>query len=129
MTPKNKKLFFIILITVLYLVSAYNKINNFNIVAEGLNKKIKASSIFNWINGDISKLSLLFGIFLLLTGPGLLLYGTYNDNKSYTNTGAGLLIIFLILATILYHPITDPKEMNNILKNLSLIGGLGYIID
>ena len=128
MTNKDKQIFFIILIVILYLVSAYNKIKNFNKVSEGLKTKISKSPLFNWITYDISKISLLFGIFLLLGGSSLLLYRIYKEIKSYKQIGGGSLIIFLILATILYHPINDPNEMNNILKNLSLLGGIGYII-
>jgi ABC-type multidrug transport system fused ATPase/permease subunit len=128
MTDKDKQMFFIILIVILYLVSAYNKIKDFNKVSEGLKTKISESPLFNWIKYDISKISLLFGIILLLAGSALLLHGIYKEKKSYKQIGGGSLILFLILATILYHPINDPKEMNNILKNLSLLGGIGYII-
>ena len=128
MTDKDKQMFFVILIVILYLVSAYNKIKNFNKVSEGLKTKISESPLFNWIKYDISKISLLFGIILLLAGSALLLHGIYKEKKSYKQIGGGSLILFLILATILYHPINDPKEMNNILKNLSLLGGIGYII-
>jgi len=128
MKNKDKQIFFVILIVILYLVSAYNKIKNFNKVSEGLKTKISKSPLFNWIKYDISKISLLFAIFLLLAGSALLLYGIYKEKKSYKQIGGGSLIIFLILATILYHPINDPNEMNNILKNLSLLGGIGYIM-
>ena len=128
MTDKDKQMFFVILIVILYLVSAYNKIKNYNKVSEGLKTKISESPLFNWIPYDISKISLLFAIFLLLAGSALLLYGTYKEIKLYKQIGGGSLIIFLILATILYHPINDPNEMNNRLKNLSLLGGIGYIM-
>ncbi len=131
MNAKIIKMFFIILISILYLSSAYNKITNFNTVADGLKQKINSSILFNWIPNfgyDISKLALLFGIFLLLSGPLLIIYGVYNDENSFTKYGAWLLILFLILATILYHPITDPKQVNNFLKNLSLVGGLGFMV-
>ena len=128
MTNKDKQIFFVILILILYLVSAYNKIKNFNKVSEGLKTKISESPLFNWITYDISKISLLFAIFLLLAGSALLLHGIYKEIKSYKQIGGGSLIIFLILATILYHPINNPNEMNNILKNLSLLGGIGYIM-
>jgi ABC-type multidrug transport system fused ATPase/permease subunit len=128
MTNKDKQIFFVILIVILFLVSAYNKIKNFNKVSEGLKTKISESPLFNWITYDISKISLLFGIILLLAGSGLLLHGIYKEIKSHKQIGGGSLILFLILATILYHPINNPNEMNNILKNISLLGGIGYII-
>lgn len=38
--------------------------------------------------------------------------------------GAILLILFLIPATLVFHNPTNPDELNNFFKNLSLIGGL-----
>ncbi len=124
------KIFLVFFISFLYLFSAYNKITNFSTVADGLRNKIASSPLFNWINYDITNLALLFAIFLLIAGPAMMLIGVINDSISthiYTKIGAWLLIIFLILATILYHPITEPSETNNLLKNLSLMGGLGFI--
>ncbi len=127
MNNKIIKIFLIILISLLYLSSAYNKITNFNSVADGLKNKLSSSVLFNWMP-DISKLALLFAIILLVAGPIMMLYGTALDNQLVTKIGALLLIIFLILATILYHPPNDPGQINNLLKNISLMGGLGILI-
>lgn len=134
MYNKIIKIFLIILISLLYLSSAYNKITNFNSVADGLKNKLSSSVLFNWIPDSdnayyyISKLALLFAIFLIVVGPIMMFYGTVIDNQLVTKIGALLLIVFLILATILYHPPNDPKQFNNFLKNLSLMGGLGILI-
>jgi uncharacterized membrane protein YphA (DoxX/SURF4 family) len=68
----------------------------------------------------------VIAILLLLVGSALMLYGIH-DNY-YLKIGSIILIVFLIIATFLYHPPTDPKQINNFLKNLSLMGGLGFII-
>ena len=121
------KIFLILLISALFFSSAYNKITNFNSVADGLKNKIYSSVLFNWMP-DISKFALLFAIFLLLSGPIMMIYGTLMDTNLVTKIGALLLIVFLILATILYHPPNDPAQLNNFLKNLSLMGGLGMLM-
>ncbi len=132
------KIFLIILISLLYFYSAYNKITNFNTVAVGLKNKLDSSTLFNWIPKlanslgikgyfDISKIALVIAIFLLIAGPVLMLYGTIYNSLSI-KIGALLLIIFLILATILYHTQNEPGQINNFLKNLSLMGGLGLIV-
>jgi putative oxidoreductase len=132
MNNKIIKIFLIILISLLYLSSAYNKITNFNSVADGLKNKLSSSLLFNWgpvkAYYDISRLALLFAIFLIVVGPIMMFYGTIMDNQLVTKIGALSLIVFLILATILYHPPNDPKQFNNFLKNLSLMGGLGILI-
>jgi uncharacterized membrane protein YphA (DoxX/SURF4 family) len=133
---KLNKIFLIILISLLYFYSAYNKITNFNTVAVGLKNKLDSSILFNWIpnftNYNISKIALVIAIFLLIAGPIFMLYGVsinnnINDSLSI-KIGALLLIVFLILATILYHTPNEPGQINNFLKNLSLMGGLGMII-
>jgi uncharacterized membrane protein YphA (DoxX/SURF4 family) len=133
---KSIKIFLVLLISMVYIFSAYNKITNFNTVANGLKDKISSSVLFNWIPNlgfDISKLALLFAIFLLIAGPILMLYGVYNNaniisNSSSFKFGVLLLSVFLILATILYHPPNDPNQTYNFLKNLSLLGSLGFIV-
>ena len=43
----------------------------------------------------------------------------------YPKVGATTLIVFTVLATVLFHNIiVDPSELNNFLKNASIIGGL-----
>jgi len=56
-----------------------------------------------------------------------MLIGVYNENASLLKIGSWLLIGFTILATLIYHPITNFSEINNMLKNLSIIGGLIYV--
>jgi putative oxidoreductase len=118
----------VVLIVLIYIMSAYNKITNFNNVASSLKLQLDNNILFKHIQNtmDISKIALVFGIFLLAVGSSLMLYGIYNNY--YLKIGASLLILFLILATFLYHPPNNPNEINNFLKNLSLMGGLGFIV-
>lgn len=124
---KTIKIILVIIISLLYLYSAFNKITDFTNIASGLKNKLDSSILFNWIPFDISYIGLIFAIILLVLGPSLLLYGVYNDMNNYIRYGIILLIIFLILATIIYHPITDKSERSSMLKNLSLMGSLGFI--
>ncbi len=66
---------------------------------------------------------LIFTItFQLLGGLSLLL-------GYKVKVGSILLILFLILASLVFHnPIADPNEINNFLKNIGLIGGLLMVI-
>ncbi len=124
---KDIKIFLIILISLLYVYSAFNKITDFTNIATGLKNKLDSSILFNWVPFDLSYIGLLFAIILLVLGPGLLLYGVYNEMTKYIKYGIILLLIFLILATIIYHPITDSNERYSMLKNISLMGSLGFI--
>ncbi len=118
----------VILILSLYIVSAFKKIINFSDTANSLKSQLDNNILFKHIQSkiDLSKIGLVIAILLLLIGSALMLYGIH-DNY-YLKIGSIILIIFLIIATFLYHPPTDPNEINNFLKNLSLMGGLGFIV-
>ena len=121
---KNIKIFFMLLICTLYYYAGINHLLNFESTA--LDLKTKMDKLISF---DISKLSLIVGIILLLAGPSLLLYGLINNSQTHINYGSITLIIFLILVEILYYPPNDSKNMNDFLKVLSLIGGLGFIMN
>lgn len=43
----------------------------------------------------------------------------------YVSTGKMMLVLFTLVATALFHnPLQDPTQVNNMLKNLAVIGGL-----
>lgn len=60
-------------------------------------------------------------IIIELLAPVLILIG-YK-----TRWAAFALAIWLILVTIVMHPITDAKQKGNFLKNFALIGGLLFV--
>ena len=42
--------------------------------------------------------------------------------------GVIILIIFTLIATVIFHRPTDPAQLNNFLKNMAIIGGLILIL-
>jgi putative oxidoreductase len=42
--------------------------------------------------------------------------------------GAALLILFLLPTTFLFHPVTDPAQQTQFLKNLAIMGGLLLVV-
>ena len=116
----NTLLLSVLLINFLYLMSAYGKINNFEATSKGLKK------IF-WIKGLplwFFKFTIFCVIILLIAAPCVMLYSLYDKKyKYYGKLSIYALILFTILATLLYHFPTDPSERINFLKNLSIIGG------
>jgi putative oxidoreductase len=112
----------IILISILFVYSGINKILNFNDTAQYFNKKV------NFIDINLSKVVIVMAILILLISPILMLIGMAKNNSLLLQIGTGGLIIFTILATIIFHPITDANERNNMLKNISIIGGLALVL-
>jgi putative oxidoreductase len=112
----------IILISILFVYAGINKILNFNDTAQYFNKKV------NFIDINLSKVVIVMAILILLISPILMLIGMAKNNSLLLQIGTGGLIVFTILATIIFHPITDANERNNMLKNISIIGGLALVL-
>ena len=98
-----------IAIAVIFLNSGIGKISNF----AGTQQAIAGAGL------PIAPVVTVFTIAFLLLGSISLILG-YK-----VRIGAGLLIAFLVPATMVFHnPIVDAAEMTQFLKNLAIIGGL-----
>lgn len=121
----NKKIFLIIsviLISLLFVMSGYNKITNFNGNVTGLHSKM----LFNNLPLILSQMAMIIAIILEFISPVLILYGIIKDDKRFVMAGASGLILFTVLATIFYHPL--PQDITGVLKNTSIVGGLLYLL-
>ena len=83
-------------------------------------------------NAVISKgipMALIVSILVLTIKLGAGLTIMFSDNKKYIKWSAIGLIVFTILATIIYHnPVEDPDQFNNMMKNIAIVGGLLLIV-
>lgn len=123
----NKLFIDTFLIILIFLLSGYDKIFNVNSLAIGLQKKIG----FN--------LPLIFFIIVIIAvilleiiGSLTILYSAYvnkNEYKKYAKYSVIGLIIFTVLATILYHMPPYGSEYYSFIKNVSIIGGLSLLLN
>jgi putative oxidoreductase len=118
------KIFAVILIGIIFLYSGIHKIFDFNDTTLGFHQKINNGIFSNILTYNLSQALIIIAILLLLIAPVLMTIGILNENKLLLKIGSWLLIGFLIPATIIYHPITDPSQRNDMLKNIAIIGGL-----
>ena len=106
------------MLLLIYFIAGLNKIPNITNVSKGLQTKIKFPII-------LCKICILFVIILEIFAPLIimysLLYGNYNK-ISYIATM--FLVIFTIVATLMYHFPTQPNQYYFFIKNISIIGGL-----
>ena len=113
-----------ILLTAMFFLSGFNKINKFTKTVENLQSKMNIN-----INENIYKLIITFVIILEILAPLIIVY-YYVTGKDLVQQGTMYaiygLIIFTILATILYHPlyVNDYYKSIPFWANMSLIGGL-----
>ena len=118
------KLVGIILIVILFVFSGVTKIFKFNDTALNFRKTVNGGIFSNILTFNTAQSLIIIAILILLIAPLLMLIGALEENKLLLKIGSGLLIGFTVLATLIYHPITDANERNNMLKNISIIGGL-----
>ena len=112
------KVIAVILIAILFIYSGITKIFNLNDTTLGFHQKV------NILAYNASQALIIIAIIILLIAPVLMIIGISEDSKILLRIGSWLLIAFTIVATIVYHPITDSSQRYNLLKNLSIIGGL-----
>ena len=107
-----------LLLLIMYFLSGFDKITNFDNISKGLKNKISFPII-------LCKLSIILVIILEICAPVLIIYSlVYGKYTYYSYFATNLLIAFTIFATILYHFPTQPNQYYYFMKNLSIIGGL-----
>lgn len=109
-----------IYITLLFFISGFYKIKDFIQVVKGFMNKTKVSF-------TLSKIIITCVILLEIIAPLIISIYSYNYNPVlYTYTKVSLLglIIFTILATLIYHFPPFGTNYNSFMSNLSTLGGL-----
>ena len=109
-----------IYITLLFFLSGFHKINNFTTTVQGLMKKTTFPLL-------LSKIIISCVILLEIVAPFIISLYTYNSNpKLYTYTKLSLigLMVFIILATVIYHFPPFGSNYYSVMSNLSTLGGL-----
>lgn len=109
-----------IYITLLFFLSGFHKIQDFKQVVKGFMTKTNIPVTFSKI--------IITGVILLeIVAPFIISLYSYNSNpRLYTYTKLSLLglIVFTILATLLYHFPPFGSNYYSFMSNLSTLGGL-----
>lgn len=109
-----------IFITLLFFLSGFNKIKGFVSTAKGLSNRTNFPLA-------LAKIVIVGVILLEIFAPFIISVYAYTHNsllKGYAILSVLGLIIFTILATILYHFPPQGQNLYSCMSNLSTIGGL-----
>lgn len=107
------------LLLLIFFISGFNKITNTVSLSSGLYSKLP------FLPQILCNLAIYGVIILEIIAPMMILYTiVYNKNKKQSYYLTIMLIIFTILATILYHSPLQAKQYYYFMKNVSIIGGL-----
>lgn len=111
-----------VLLLLVYFLAGLKKIKYFTMTATNLKTKMSY----------LKQLPLVFFKFLTFSAIGIELVAPifimigqlYSSFQIYSQLSIIALIVFTVIATLIYHFPTVQKEQTNFLKNLGLIGGL-----
>jgi uncharacterized membrane protein YphA (DoxX/SURF4 family) len=120
----SMKVLAVVLISMLFLFSGIHKIFNFSETANDFHNKINSGILSNVLTFNASQVLIIGAILILMIAPILMTIGIYLNNNLLLRIGTWLLIGFVIVATFIYHPITDGTQINDMLKNFAIVGGL-----
>jgi uncharacterized membrane protein YphA (DoxX/SURF4 family) len=112
-----KQLIPIDIMLIMFFTSGVDKVLNFDKTVEGFIKKVPISTRFMAI------IAILSAIAIEIFAPILINYGHFY-NKHLAALGLGSLIIFTILATIIYHFPPIGRHYYPFMSNLTTFGGL-----
>ena len=126
---KQNKYIVYSLLLLMFFLSGINKIFNFDKTVLSLSDKI--NPIIS-LDMNLYKLAIVLVIILEIVAPYIIVSNSYkkSKDKQYSLYSGYLLILFVILATLIYHPLKINNYMKSIpfWSNVSLIGGLVLMV-
>lgn len=111
----------IILFILMFIISGFNKV-----VSLGDSESLRFSNKTG-INQDISKYIVLLAGLIELISCLVIIYGIFNSNISIAKYGIYSLILFTILATLIFYAF--PIKYKPLLSNISVATGLFLILN
>ena len=120
------KYFIAFLLTIMFFLSSFSKIKNYQEVVKGFGKKFD-NKLFN-MPQVFYMMSIIIAIFIQFFCPLIIMYSIYDKKYSIYGSIACLIIaLFTILATYLYHFPPSGKEYYPFMSNVTTIGGLSVL--
>ena len=111
----------VFLIVLMFIISGFDKT-----VSLGTSE-MSRFSIKTGLPNDISQIIVLSAGICELLASGMVLYGTFNNDPMIASIGTYILILFTLLATLIFY--TIPLKYKPFLSNLSVMAGLYLMLN
>ena len=118
---RNQLNFAVVLFILVFIISGGNKVLNYKTSAS---EALRFSKKTGFSVNSSEYIVFMAGLFELIAS-GLIIYATYADDKKYLEMGVKGLMLFTVLATLIFY--TRPLKYKPFLSNLSILTGL-YLI-
>ena len=106
-----------ILLNLIFFVSGINKSKNIKGVAKGLNKKLPM------LHESLCYISIVGVVILEIIAPLLIISSIFGYYKHLGFYSCYAIILFTILATLLYHYPNKKENFHPFMRNIAIIGG------
>jgi len=116
----------VILITIMFFLSSFQKIGNFEKVSNDLQTQV-SKKLFD-ISLDLARLGIVCAILIQFFCPLIILYSVYNKRyKIYGAIASLVLAIFTVLATYFFHFPPHGQHYYAFMSNITTVGGLSLL--
>ncbi len=116
----------VVLMTIMFFLSSFQKIGNFNKVSEDLQTQV-SKKLFD-IPINLARVVIVCAIMIQFFCPLIILYSVYNKRyKIYGAIASLILAIFTVLATYFFHFPPTGQHYYAFMSNITTIGGLSLL--
>ena len=116
-----------IILTIMFFLSGLNKLKDFNNVVSGYQNQVKKTMNVN-LHPTLCKFFIVCAILIEIIAPILILIAIVTKNKMLGIAASTALIIFTILATLIYHFPPIKSTYYPFISNVTTIGGLALLV-
>ena len=103
---------------IMFFLAGVDKVRNFNKVVKGFITRAPITPVW------LASICITIAIIIELVGPVMINYGFFKKDKAMYLIGCVSLIIFTVLATLIYHFPPTGFRYYPFMSNLTTIGGL-----
>ena len=116
----------VVLITIMFFLSSFQKIGNFEKVSNDLQTQV-SKKLFD-IPLDLARLGIVCAILIQFFCPLIILYSVYDKRyKIYGAIASLILAIFTVLATYFFHFPPTGQHYYAFMSNITTVGGLSLL--
>lgn len=116
----------VVLLTIMFFLSSFQKIGNFNKVSDDLRDKVSKKLINIPLN--LARLGIVCAIMIQFFCPLIIIYSVYNKRyRIYGSIASLVLVFFTILATYFFHFPPRGQHYYAFMSNITTVGGLSLL--
>lgn len=116
----------VVLITIMFFLSSFQKIGNFEKVSNDLQTQV-SKKLFD-IPLNLARLGIVCAILIQFFCPLIILYSVYDKHyKIYGAIASLILAIFTVLATYFFHFPPTGQHYYAFMSNITTVGGLSLL--